>query len=422
MRIGSVGVVLGAVTAGIGNLLHPVTPRNDPGGVVTVIAHSQHWTLIHMVIIFGVILMLAGLLGIRHSITTLGLTGALTRLGMWAATIGTTIGLITVVLDGVAAKQLANQWAAAADPSRQVALGLVSANETVNFALAGMFNLSFAGVPFILFGLAVARSGSYPRWLVWVAYAAGVGSVGAGLVQAFTGEPTTTSLILTIIGPTVICLWLLVMGTLLWRRARFEPLNPPASRLPLAQRRHEPIEERGLPPQDSSRIVEHWRPIVWHTIFITVHAASATTALIAGIVAVPRGRLFSVYLGSLVTMEVFLVLAIGVQWPARDGATRIIFAALAGLGAVVVWCGLQARRSRPGDDDAGLSSRYFASLGFTLIALVDAFLVIAVLNVGAPGWAGATTGVLAAVVGHIVLRVERRRLIPGTCTGPKVAA
>lgn len=226
MRIGAVGAVLGAAGAGLGNLLHPVTPRDDPGGVAAAIAHSQHWTLIHVVIIAGVILMLAGLLGIRHSIPTLGMTGALTRLGMWAATIGTTIGLITVVLDGVAAKQLADQWAVAPEPAKLIALGLVSANETINFALAGMFNLSFAGVPFVLFGLAVARSARYPRWLGWVAFAAGVGSLGAGLVQAFTGEPSTTSLILTIIGPTVIALWMLVMGALLWRRASVV-LTPP---------------------------------------------------------------------------------------------------------------------------------------------------------------------------------------------------
>jgi hypothetical protein len=65
----------------------------------------------------------------------------------------------------------------------------------------------------------VALSGAYPRWLGWTAAIAGLGSIGAGLVQAFTGEPTVTSLVLTIIGPTVISLWLLVMGVLVGRRA-----------------------------------------------------------------------------------------------------------------------------------------------------------------------------------------------------------
>jgi Domain of unknown function (DUF4386) len=131
--------------------------------------------------------------------------------------------VITLILDGMAAKQLADQWAAAPEPAKPTALAVVSANETVNFALAGLFNLSFAGVPFVLFGLAVARAGTYPRWLGWVALCAGFGSILAGLIQAITGEPTVASLILTIIGPTVITLWLVVVGVLLWRRSARAP-------------------------------------------------------------------------------------------------------------------------------------------------------------------------------------------------------
>jgi hypothetical protein len=210
----------------VGNILHPVTPRDDPAGVARVIAESDAWTLIHIVIIVGIICMLGGLVAVRHFITG-GVAEALTRLGVYAATIGVTIGVVTVILDGVAAKQLADQWAAASGPVQAVSLSLVSTNETLNFALAGLFNLSLAGVPFILLGLATALSGTYPPGLGWVAAAAGVGSVGAGLVQAFTGKPTTASLILTIIGPTVISVWVLLMGLAVGRRAnqlhRFSP-------------------------------------------------------------------------------------------------------------------------------------------------------------------------------------------------------
>jgi Domain of unknown function (DUF4386) len=202
----------------VGNVLHPVTPRDDPAGVAQVIAESGVWTLIHVVIVLGIILMFAGLVAIGHSIIGGG-AEALARLGVYAATIGVTIGLATVILDGVGAKQLADQWAGAPDSGEAVALSLVSTNETLNFALAGLFNLSFAGVPFILLGLAVARSGAYPPWLGLIAALAGLGSVGAGLVQAFTGEPTVASLVLTIIGPTVISLWVLVMGVLMGRKA-----------------------------------------------------------------------------------------------------------------------------------------------------------------------------------------------------------
>jgi hypothetical protein len=74
-------------------------------------------------------------------------------------------------------------------------------------------------VTFILYGLAVAWSRVYPRWLGWVVVVAGIGSVVAGLVQAAAGEATTVTRVLTIIFPTVITLWLVGMSMLVWRRA-----------------------------------------------------------------------------------------------------------------------------------------------------------------------------------------------------------
>jgi uncharacterized protein DUF4386 len=139
---------------------------------------------VHLAIVLGLILMLGGLVAIAHSIQG-GLPGALARLGSVAA----------------------------------VALRLVLANETLNFALAALFNILFAGVAFMLYGLAVAWSRIYPRWLGWVVVVAGVGSVAAGLVQATVGESTTVTRVLTIVFPTVITLWLVRMGQLVLQKA-----------------------------------------------------------------------------------------------------------------------------------------------------------------------------------------------------------
>lgn len=218
-RIGGGSAIVGAVLGGVGNLVHPVTPEHDPVGVARVIADSGIWVPVHLAIVVGILLMLGGLVAVYHSIRG-GLAGALARFGLFAAVAGVTIGLVLVILDGVAAPQLAQEWAAAPPGDQAVALGLVHANETINFALASLFNLVFAGVTFILFGLAVAVSHVYPRWLGWVVLVAGVGSIGAGLIQAFTGEPTAASRTLTIFGPTVITLWLLVIGILLVRMQR----------------------------------------------------------------------------------------------------------------------------------------------------------------------------------------------------------
>src|ERR671918_1171151 len=207
-RLGGVAAIGGALLGMVGNLVHPVTPIDDPEGVARVIAQSGSWVPIHLAIVLGVVLMLGGLVAIRVSVRE-GVAAALSRFGLVAAVMGATVGLVLVILDGVAARQLAQEWAAGPPEGRGVALALVHANETINFALASLFNLVFAAVTFVLFGLAVVLSGTYPRWLGWVAVLAGALSMAAGTIQASVGEPTEASRLLTIVGPSVITLWLL---------------------------------------------------------------------------------------------------------------------------------------------------------------------------------------------------------------------
>lgn len=218
-RIGAGAAIVGALLGMVGNLIHPATPIGDPEGMARLIAQSEIWVPDHLGIVLGLILMLGGLTAIYHSITG-GLPGALARLGFVAAIAGTTVGLILVTLDGIAAKQFAEAWVTTPVEEKPAALRLVLAQETLNFALASLFNILFAAVTFILYGLAVALSQAYPRWLGWVVVVASIGSVGAGLIQAYVGEPTPTTRILTIIMPTIITLWLLVMGVMLARKGR----------------------------------------------------------------------------------------------------------------------------------------------------------------------------------------------------------
>src|SRR5215218_8598789 len=219
--IGSVAGIVGSLLAMVGNLLHPATPIGDPERVARAIAQSQRWVLVHLVIVVGLILMLGGLVAISRSIEG-GLAGALAQLGSVAAVAGVTVGVVLVIVDGVAAKHLAEAWEAAPPEEAAAALRVVLAEEAINFALAALFNILFAGVTFILLGLAVASSGEYPGWLGWVVVIAGVGSVPVGLVQAYTGESIGFTRIATIIFPTLITLWVAGMSVLILRKAAFK--------------------------------------------------------------------------------------------------------------------------------------------------------------------------------------------------------
>jgi len=217
-RIGSVAGIIGSLLAMVGNLLHPATPIGDPEDVARTIAESERWVLVHLVIAVGLILMLGGLVTISRSIKG-RVAGTLAEQGFVVAVAGVTVGVVLVIVDGVAAKHLADAWEAAPPEEVAAALRVVLAEEAINFALAALFNILFAGVTFILLGLAVAWSGEYPVWLGWVVVVAGVGSMLVGLVQAYTGESIGLTRIATIIFPTIITLWVVGMSVLVWQKA-----------------------------------------------------------------------------------------------------------------------------------------------------------------------------------------------------------
>lgn len=218
VRLGAWGGVIGSLLAMVGNLLHPATPTGDPEGVARAIAESGIWVPVHLMMVVGLILMLGGLVAIARSVT--GETAeALATLALPMAVAGTTVGLILVIVDGVAAKHLADAGAQAPQAEAAVALRVVIGEETINFALAALFNVLFAGVTFIMLGLAVASTGGYPRVTAWAVVVAGVGSIPVGLVQAYQGESVPFTRVATIVFPTVITLWVAWMSVRLLRRS-----------------------------------------------------------------------------------------------------------------------------------------------------------------------------------------------------------
>ena len=221
LRIGSAAGIAGALLGMVGNLAHPATPAasQDAEGLARTIADSGSWVPDHLVILLGLLLMLGGLVAIARSIRR-GLPGALAWLGSIAAVAGATVGLLLLSIDGVAAKHLAQAAATAPSGEQAAALHALLAEEAINFALGTLFYILFAGVTFVLLGLAVAWSRVYPPWLGWMAVVAGAGSVVVGLVQGQVGETNAVTRIPSIIFPTVITLWLAWMGVLLLRKAR----------------------------------------------------------------------------------------------------------------------------------------------------------------------------------------------------------
>lgn len=146
-----------------------------------------------------------------------------------------------------------------------------------------------------------------------------------------------------------------------------------------------------------------------HGLLVAVHAGAAVIALLAGLVALRRGGALGLFSWSVAAMEVFLVLAVAAGWR-QDEALHVPFVALGVLGAVMVVrarlaAGLRpARGVRPG-------GACLDHTGFVLISLTDAFVVLGVLDAGAPIAVVVAAGVVVAVGGHLALVAFRRRVL-----------
>ena len=70
----------------------------------------------------------------------------------------------------------------------------------------------------VLYGLAVALSHTYPRWLGWLAVIAGVAVSLAGIITAYTGF-SGLAMNINMPASSVVLVWIIIMGVLMWRRA-----------------------------------------------------------------------------------------------------------------------------------------------------------------------------------------------------------
>jgi hypothetical protein len=146
-----------------------------------------------------------------------------------------------------------------------------------------------------------------------------------------------------------------------------------------------------------------------HGALITVHAAAGVMAFVAGVVLVrspgrvrARSRSATVYFDGLLVLAATTVAVVLWDWRDLASGERAAFAVLIALAAVMVGQGVRARRlvyvTGP-----GAVGGFVDAIGFTLIALFDGFVIVAALDLGAPGWLVAVVGVAGVLVGRRVI-------------------
>jgi hypothetical protein len=138
-------------------------------------------------------------------------------LGAASVLVGAAIFIVDFSIDGVAGQALAKAWAAAPPPGRA---DLVRAADTAFTMLRGTSLTSVAilwGLPLVLFGRAVLLEG-YPFWLGWTGLAVGAATIVGATTLALQSDLFPGVLLYGLL-VSVVQLWSLALGTLMWRRA-----------------------------------------------------------------------------------------------------------------------------------------------------------------------------------------------------------
>lgn len=218
MRTGATAGMVGAIIFAIANMLHA---RSDDIDIyaeqIKAVAESDIWLTAHLMLLVGGILIAVFLIALHRTMLD-GLAGALSRVGYFGAVASTGVMTVLVGIDGIASKAVHDAWAAAPDAEKAVALRVAEAMEHIDVGIFSAWIILFFGMTFIAYGLAVAMSDNFPKWMGWIAAVLGLVSLGVGFYQAYDGLSVVTTTYVFSGAATLLTVWVLAMAILMARK------------------------------------------------------------------------------------------------------------------------------------------------------------------------------------------------------------
>jgi hypothetical protein len=202
-------LVIGALLVGIAGLLHPML-TGDGAAQLTVIAGRESWRAVHWSIVFGYVLVAAGLIGVLTIHAATPGAGA-ARTGALLSLMGYVIAMMGVLFMLGAGTTLARAYHTG-EPGLAATHAIFlfdMLHPTARAALrVGAFTIALG---LYSLGWAALSGGVFPRWLGWYGVAAGIAGVVIALALS-EDSPYVVS------GVGLATLWQLVAGFLLLSR------------------------------------------------------------------------------------------------------------------------------------------------------------------------------------------------------------
>lgn len=225
-RFGAGCAMAGATLGIVFNLLHPRSSDavDSTRAELEMVANSGIWTLVHVMLGIALALGLVGLIAIALSMAQ-GRGELWAWLAALAAVAGVAITWLLVAVDGIAVKQVADEWAGASDQAAVVQAASILMNIDLGLLVAAIG--SHFGLSAVLFGVAILVSGVYARGLGYASIAAGALGLVTAIAMAFSGGDALTLNVLFPIASLVDTAVLFLLGWQLWRRGE-APVSEPA--------------------------------------------------------------------------------------------------------------------------------------------------------------------------------------------------
>lgn len=217
LRIGGAAAVVGATLLFIGTFLHPAqADPNDALAAFQEYAADDLWVASHLTQFFGFALIVAGLVALSRSLST-GVTAGLARLAVAGSVASLALVAVMQAVDGVALKVMVDSWVNAPPAEKPVAFQAAFAVRQIEIGVVSLVGIVF-GITVVLYGLAIALSHTYPKWLGWLAVISGVAVSLGGITTAYTGF-SGLAMKINMLASSVLLVWFIIVGVLMWRRA-----------------------------------------------------------------------------------------------------------------------------------------------------------------------------------------------------------
>lgn len=212
-RLAAELLLAGVVVSLLAGLLHAEAgDANDHAASFAAYAASGIWTVVHLGQFLGMALLTAGLFVLLPAlIVRPGLLAVTARFGALAAATALALYGALQAVDGVALKQAADAWAAAAEPEKSMRFATAEGIRWLEWGLRS-YQSFLLGTALILFGIVVAatrhvsRLIGYLMGLSGVAYLAQGWIIGASGFAAANTWPTLFGIVVTVVWSV----WLLV--------------------------------------------------------------------------------------------------------------------------------------------------------------------------------------------------------------------